>query len=132
VVAIGDATYAGLLGDAEAKGGSGKKGRDRLHARIASSSAKRQRMKRKEGKKFFSGLSTTVERARWKRGLKRGILAEVLRSLAKQGFNARKYCCSSRYNSPLLLWNMGQQSGFIYVAQDNFSDLIGQLAEARR
>jgi hypothetical protein len=28
--------------------------------------------------------------------------------------------------------NMAQQSDFPYVAQDNFSDLIGQLAEARR
>ena len=27
---------------------------------------------------------------------------------------------------------MAQQSGFCYVAQDNFSDPIGQLAETRR
>jgi hypothetical protein len=28
--------------------------------------------------------------------------------------------------------NMAQQSGFRYVAQDNFSDPIGQFAETRR
>lgn len=50
VVAIGDATYVGLLADADAGEASGKKARSRPHAHAASSTkAKRRRMKSKGG-----------------------------------------------------------------------------------